>query len=110
MIRRTMEIDRQRLVKLLEAFADVSELLQRDLMLYQTLFTAVCKAKGLDENATQQIVERARAETATRIRDASQANYQDLLAKIPQIVDMLSSNQDAALRLLTEWKPKGPLN
>jgi ferritin-like protein len=105
-----MEIDRQTLIKLLDAFADVSEVLQRELMLYQTLFTAACKAKGLDENATQQLVEQARVETATRIRDASHANYQDLLAKIPRMVDMLSSNQDSALRLLNDWKPKGPPN
>jgi hypothetical protein len=33
-----VQIDRENLIKLLEAFVESSEVLQRELMLYQTLF------------------------------------------------------------------------
>ncbi len=102
-----MEIDRQTLIKLLEAFVDVSEVLQRELMLYQMLFSAACKAKGLNEEETQKAADRVRSTNAARIREASQESYQSLLAKLPRIVDLLALDQDAALRLLKEWKPTG---
>lgn len=105
-----MEIDRQNLIKLLEAFVDVSEFFQRELLLYEMLFSAACKAKGLDEKQTQDAVTRGRSASARRIKEVCQAGYQSLLAKLPQIVDLLASDQDAALRLLKEWTPKGPLN
>jgi hypothetical protein len=103
-----MEIDRQILINLLEAFVDVAEVRQREAMLYQMLFTSACKAKGLDENAAKQIVDRARIDLADRITKANQPDYLDLVAKLPQIVDILGSDQNAALRLLKEWKPVGP--
>jgi hypothetical protein len=105
-----VQIDRESLIKLLEAFADVSEVLQRELMLYQMLFSAACKAKGLNEGETQKAADRVRSTNAARIKEASQESYQSLLAKIPRIVDLLASDQDAALRLLNEWTPKGPPN
>jgi hypothetical protein len=102
-----MNIDRETLIKLLGAFVDTSELLQRELMLYQTLFTAACKAKGLDELQTQKAVERGRETMTPKISEASRERYLDLQAKLPQIVDMLASRQDEAFRLLKEWTPKG---
>jgi hypothetical protein len=105
-----MNIDRHTLIKLLEAFVDTSEVLQRELMLYQTLFAAACKAKGLDETQTQKAVTRAREEMAPKISAESREQYLDLLAKLPQIVDMLDSDRDEAFRLLKEWTPKGPPN
>ena len=109
-IRGAMEIDRPTLIKLLEAFVDTSEVLQRELMLYQTLFASACKTSGLDETQTQKAVERGREAMTPKISAASREPYLALLSKLPQIVDMLDSNQNEAFRLLKEWTPKGPLN
>jgi hypothetical protein len=105
-----MEIDRHMLIKLLEAFVDTSEVLQRELMLYQALFAAACKAKDLDESQTQKAVERGREAMTPKISAACREQYLDLLAKLPQIVELLGSNRDEAFRLLKEWTPKGPPN
>jgi hypothetical protein len=105
-----MEIDRQTLIKVLEAFVDASEVLQRELMLHQMLFSAACKTKGLTEEETQKAVDRGRIASTERIKASCQANYQSLLAKLPQLVDLLASDQDAALRFLKEWTPKDPPN
>jgi hypothetical protein len=102
-----MEIDRDILIKLLGAFVDTSEALQRELMLYQLLFTAACKAKGLDENQTQKAVEQGRQMMAPKISDTCRKDYLALLGKLPLIVDMLDSQKDEAFRLLKEWTPKG---
>ena len=105
-----MEIDKSNLIKLLEAFVDTSEVLQRELMLYQTLFAAACQTSGLDEAETKKAVERGREAMTPKINSASREQYLSLLAKLPQIVELLESNQGAALRLLKEWTPKGPTN
>jgi hypothetical protein len=102
-----MEIDRDALIKLLGAFVDASEVLQRELMLRQMLFAAACKTKGLDEKQIEDAVDRARVAMAEKINAACQADYQNLLEKLPQIIDLLASDQDAALRFLKEWTPKG---
>ena len=105
-----MEIDKHILIKLLEAFVDTSEVLQRELMLYQTLFAAACKTSGLDETQTQKAVERGREAMTPKINVACREQYLSLLAKLPQIVELLDSNRDEAFRLLKEWTPKGPPN
>jgi hypothetical protein len=105
-----VQIDRESLVKLLEAFVDTSEVLQRQLMLYQTLFAAACKTAGLNQSETQIAVERGREQMAPKISAACRGQYLDLLAKLPRIVELLASDQDAALRFLKEWTPKGPPN
>jgi hypothetical protein len=105
-----MEIDKQSLIKLLEAFADSSEVLQRELMLYQMLFASACKVRGLTEEEAKKAVDIGRAEASERIKKACQSEHQALLAKLPQLVDLLVSNQDVALRFLKEWTPKGPPN
>jgi hypothetical protein len=105
-----LEIDKYVLIKLLEAFVDNSEVLQRRLMLYQTLFAAACKSKGLDEAQMHKVVERGRAEMAPKISAACREDYLGLLAKLPQIVELLDANRDEAFRLLKEWTPKGPPN
>lgn len=105
-----MKIDREILITLLEAFVTASEHSRRELMLYQMLFAAACKTKGLTEEEAQKAVDRGRTATAEKIKTACQADYQSLLEKLPQIVDLLASDQDAALRLLKEWTPKGPPN
>jgi hypothetical protein len=79
-------------------------------MLYQTLFTAACKTSHLDEPQIQQAVERGRAAMTPNITAACREQYLDLVAKLPQIVELLDSNRDAAFRLLKEWTPKGPPN
>jgi hypothetical protein len=102
-----LQIDREKLVKLLEAFVDTSELLQHEVMLYQMLFSAACKAKGLGDAQIQKTVDAGRASLSPKIAEACRENYRSLLEKLPQIVDLLASDQDAALRFLKEWKPKG---
>jgi hypothetical protein len=105
-----MEVDRQTLIKLLEAFVEASELLQREVMLYQILFQAACLSKNLNANEMKEVVDRGRVASAEKVREASQASYRDLVAKVPQIVDLLDSNREEAMRILREWKPKGPPN
>ena len=102
-----MEIDKHTLVKLLEAFVDTAEIFQRDLILHQTLFAAACKANGLDEIQTQKAVERGREAMSQRISDARREEYLSLVAKLPQLVDMLELNRDEAFQFLKEWTPKG---
>ena len=87
---------------------DTSEVLQRELMLYQTLFGAACKTAGLDEIETQKALARGRETMAPKINAASREAHQVLVAKLPQLVDLLASDQGAALRFLKEWTPKGP--
>ena len=106
----TMEIDRQTLIKLLGAFVDTSEVLQRELMLYQMLFAALCKARGLTEEETQKAADRGRLASAEKIAAACQSDHQRLLEKLPLIVDLLASDQNKALRFLREWTPKGLAN
>lgn len=105
-----MEINRETLIKLLEALADTSEVLHRELMLYQLLFTAACKAKGLTEDEMQKAVARGRMESAEKIDWAAQTIHQSLRGKLPQLVDLLASDEDAALRFLEEWDSEGQPN
>lgn len=79
-------------------------------MLYMSLFNSACKAKGLDQKQTQEAVELARKAIQEKIIKQSEPSHQSLLEKIPQIVDLLASDQDEALRVLKEWTPKGPPN
>ncbi len=109
-IRGAMELDKHVLIKLLEAFVDTSEVLQREVMLYQTLFAAACKTNGLNEAQTQKAVERGREAMTLKISSSCREQYLALLAKLPQIVELLDSNRDEAFRLLKEWTPKGPIN
>lgn len=105
-----MEIDRETLIKLLEAFVDVSEVLQRELMLYQLLFEGFCQSKGLNDQEKQRLLDGYREASRAKISAASGESYRSLLDKLPRIVDLLASDRDAALRLLKEWTPKGPPN
>lgn len=105
-----MEVERQTLTKLLEAFVEASEALQRELMVYQLIFEGMCKTQNLNEKERQRLLEGARQVTSAKIRELNSEKYHSLLASIPQIVDLLASDQDAALRLLKEWTPKGPPN
>ena len=105
-----MEIDRETLIKLLEAFVDTSAVLQRELMLYQQLFTAACQATGLTEDEIQTAVARGRMESSEKLNDISQTIHQSLVAKLPQLVDLLASDHDAALQFLGEWAPEGRPN
>jgi hypothetical protein len=102
-----MEIDRQTLLRLLEAFADTSEVLQRELMLYQSLLSGACKVKGLSEAGIEEVVKIGRERLYPAIAEASREAHQSLLEKLPQIVDLLEADQGGALRLLKEWNPKG---
>lgn len=105
-----MQIDKNMLVKLLEAFADVSEVLQRELTLYVSLFNSACGAQGLDQKQTQEAIGLARKAIGEKIRKQNEQDYQNFLEKLPQIVDLLASDQDEAFRVLKEWIPKGPPN
>ncbi len=87
-----MEIDKDSLIKLLAAFMDASEILHRESMLYQLLFTAACKTKGLSEAQTDEAVAQGRLAMAEKISAACRADYQSLLEKLPQIVDLLVSH------------------
>jgi hypothetical protein len=105
-----MEVDRGVLIKLLEAFADTSEVLHRELMLHQMLFTAACHAKGLNKGEIENAIHLARQRSMERINAACRPDHQSLLEKLPQIVDLLASHQDEALRVLKEFVPKGKPN
>jgi hypothetical protein len=65
-----MEIDKDVLIKLLESFVDTSEVLQREMVLYQMLFSSACKARGLSAAQAQKAVEQGRELLAPKIRDA----------------------------------------
>jgi|ERR1700733_9589554 len=105
-----MEIDKEKLIKLLECFVDVSEVFQREALFYETLFRNACKTQKLSDAQADSLVSRAREASMAKIRAVCQSGYQDLLGKLPRIVDLLDSNQDEALRILKEWAPKGPVN
>lgn len=105
-----MEIDRQRLIKLIEAFADTTHIFECELALYQVIVQTFCQQHHLDSQQRQELVDRARAKVGPEIKVKYRASHQDLLGKIPQIVDLLNSNQDEALAILKAWKPQGPVN
>ena len=102
-----MQVDRAILIKLLEAFLDASEVTARQLSLFQTLFNAACKAKGMNDEEIQKVIAKGRESLSPKIDEAHRANYLSLVDAIPQIVDLLEKNQDEALRYLREWTPKG---
>jgi hypothetical protein len=104
-----MEVDRQTLIKLLEAFAEASEALQRELMVHQLIFEGMCRTQNLNAEQRSRLLEGARTVTAQKIAELSSERYESILPKLPQIVDLLDTNRDEALRVLREWKPKGPL-
>jgi hypothetical protein len=104
-----MQVDRQTLIKLLETFMTASEGLSRELEFYRGLFIASCKAKGLDDEQTQKIIDAAREKFSPMIDDAHRSSYLGLLERLPQLVDLLASDQDEALRFLKEWIPKGSI-
>jgi hypothetical protein len=104
-----MEIDRETLIKLLEACAGASEVLQRDLFLYQGLFFMACKANGMNDDEIQKTLGAGRESLSHKIDEACRDTHRDLLGRLPRIVDLLASDQDAALRSLKEWTPKGLL-
>jgi hypothetical protein len=104
-----MEVDRNTLIKLLEAFVGASEDLQRELGFYQMLFATAWKEQGRSDESRHEAVDRARAVAEEKIRAHYEAGFRDLVAKLPQIVDMLAQDQDAALRFLKEHVSKwGP--
>ena len=105
-----MEIDKQKLIAILEAMIDTAHVFERELMLYQLIFKGFCQQQGLDEHGAQTVLDRARAASADRIKEATEKGYRDLVAKIPQLVDLLDSNRDEFLKILSEWKPQGPPN
>jgi len=105
-----MEIDRQNLIKLLEVFVDTTHVFELELMLYQLVYLTYCKTKGLEPEQAEELVNQTRKLASPKLRETTEAGYRSLVGKLPQIVDLLDSNRDAALRLLQEWKPKGPPN
>ena len=104
-----MEVDRNTLIKLLEVFVGASEDVQRELGLYQMLFTAAWMQKGLSIEQMREAVDLARGVGAEKINAHYEAGFRDLVAKLPQLVDMLDKDQDAALKFLKEYVSKwGP--
>lgn len=98
------------MLRVIEAILDTSQDLRRELMLYQLIFETFCEREGLNDAMRQQIIDRARELSAARIGAATQAAQQELLAKAEEIVALLDSDRDEALRLLNGWKPTGPPN
>ena len=105
-----MAVNKQAVVKLLEAFALSLEVSLREQSLFHSLFIAACKAKGLTDGEVGFVIAEGRKRISPRIAEESQSSYRSLLEKLPQIVDLLESNQDEALRFLQEWTPKGPIH
>lgn len=68
-----VKFDRETLI--LEGFADTSEVLHRELMLYQLHFTAAGKDKRLTEDEIQKAVERGRMEGSETINEVSRATH-----------------------------------
>jgi hypothetical protein len=105
-----MEIDKQKLIKLLETFADTTHSFERELALYRMIVQMLCQDKGLRPDAIQELVDKARVKIGPAIQQKYEASHQDLLGKLPRIVELLNSNQDDFLGLLHAWKPQGPVN
>jgi hypothetical protein len=105
-----MEIDRYILSQLFEAFVDSATILQHELMLYRFLFQGACQAEGLTPQQMEKVLERARQTQGPKIREATREIHKDLVAKIPEIIDLLSADQTKALTFLKEWMPKGRPN
>jgi hypothetical protein len=109
-IRGVMEIDKQQLIKLIEAFADTTHIFQCELALYQMIVQLLWREKGFPPDMVQDLVDKSRAKMWPEIHKKYQASHQSLLDKIPKLVDLLNSNQDEFLKFLREWKPQGPVN
>jgi hypothetical protein len=105
MMSATMEIDRKTLIRVLEAFADTLEVFQREVFLSQSLFFMACKAKGMNDEQIDKVIESAREGLSPKIEKACRDSRQSLLEKLPRIVDLLASDQEAALQSLREWAP-----
>lgn len=105
-----MEIDRQQLIKIIEAFADTTHIFECELVLYQMIVQLLWREKGFPSDMVQELVDKSRAKMGPEIRKKYQASHQSLLDKIPKLVDLLGSNQGEFLELLRNWKPQGPIN
>jgi hypothetical protein len=105
-----MEIDKDKLVGVIEALIKTAHQFEREMILYQLLFHGLCQKEGLTTEQIQQLLDRTREVSAPRIAEMTKAAHQDLLAKAPRIVELLDANRDEFLRLLKEWTPQGPPN
>lgn len=97
-----MEIDRDILINFLSDMVNTLENVQRELMLHQMLFAGACREKGLNEAQIALAVDSSRKVLSAKIAEGCQASYQTLLGTLPQLVDILGSDQEEALRLLQE--------
>src|SRR5271170_3451049 len=89
-----MEIDRQNLIKLLEAFVETTHAFELELMFYQITYLTYCKTKGLELTQAQELVSQTRKLASQKVKEMTEGDYRSLLGKLPQIVDLLGSNQD----------------
>jgi hypothetical protein len=106
-----MEIDRDKLIKFLEAFADTNYAFERELIIYQLAFLTYCKTKGVEPAEAEELVNQARNIASPKIDELTLKDHRSLLEKLPQIVDLLASNRgEDPTTFLREWKPKGPPN
>lgn len=91
-----MEVDREVLTKLLEALIEASAYWQREATLYQLLFSGACQMRGLTEEQAQNAAERARTEKYPQIEEASRSELAELLAKLPQVLEILAREREFA--------------
>jgi hypothetical protein len=105
-----MEINRDKLIKIIEAMLDTAHVFECELVLYQVIVRMLCREHGVGPERMQEIVDKIRASIESEIKTKYGVSHRDLLAKVPKLVDLLNSNQDEFARILKEWTPKGPPN
>jgi hypothetical protein len=104
-----MEIDREQLIRIIEAILETTYEIECELAMYQLIAAAMFQERNLAPEQVRELLDKTRLTTWPKIMAEHQPGHKALLEKVPKLVDRLQSSQEF-LRLLREWRPQGPIN
>jgi len=102
-----MELERENLIKIMEAMMDTSYVLEKEMNLYRDLFRACCAAKGLTPEEIERAAQYGRTARTAEAETLALESHRSHVAAIPRIVDLLGRDYAQVLALVKSISPKG---